>query len=69
MDKIHFLWLQKISNINKKLNLEEYINEIYKYNEDIIEAFNNTKSILKDSNLDLSIVECLLDKNIIENTK
>ena len=65
MDKIHFLWLQKISNINKKLNLEEYINEIYKYNEDIIEAFNNTKSILKDSNLDLSIVECLLDKNII----
>ncbi len=69
MDKIHFLWLQKISSINKKMNLEKYINEIYKYNEDIIEAFNNTKSILKDSNLDLSIVECLLDKNIIENTK
>ncbi|MGN1013131.1 MAG: hypothetical protein ACI4ON_04830 [Clostridia bacterium] len=72
MDKIYFLWLQKIACKNSKLNIRIYEEKILPYKELLIKEFNeeiNYKEDLYRLNLDNSIINNFLDKNIKEEVK
>ena len=59
MDKIYFLWLQKIACKNSKLNIRIYEEKILPYKELLIKEFNeemNYKEDLYRLNLDISII-------------
>lgn len=71
MDKLFFLWLQEIANINSKFNYKVYIKEILKYKKQFIKLLSENsidEKILKSIKIAHSIIINFLDKNIKEET-
>lgn len=72
LDKLFFLWLQKIANINNKLSVNVYKKEIFKYKNQFIKLLNEDiidEDILNSINIDFSIINIFLDKNIKEEVQ
>lgn len=67
MNKLYFLWLQKIANINNNLNVQVYENkEIKSYLKKVFNNEMDNKFELEKIGFDESIINNILDKNIKE---